>query len=124
VLRAGRSSNGRTTVSGTVYLGSNPSLPAVSINMVVASSATRREGGDTSLWRRLSWFESRAVYPEQNPNLFSKQSELNLISRSTFIFSLISLLRSTNVKMRTRFCETNLRERIRKTSTYSHFALI
>ena len=26
--------------------------------------------------------------------------------------------------MRTRFCETNLRERIRKTSTYSHFALI
>ena len=46
--RAAGSSSGRMRLSESRHLGSNPS-PAALAEMVVASSATRRKGGDYRL---------------------------------------------------------------------------
>ena len=47
--RVGRSSNGRTIDSGSIYLGSNPSLPAIVMNGIEFNSQSKFEGTKSSI---------------------------------------------------------------------------
>jgi hypothetical protein len=62
VFSATGSSNGRTTVSGTVYLGSNPSPVALKIKLTIGISGT--------------------VYPGSNPSIPAKKRSIFAAGRS------------------------------------------